>query len=85
MFIGVFGHLKAPKPGAQVRILPGAPNSLPRSGSSTQERTEPIGGSRTPPRHRIAAKYAESYRVVVTPSGKVHASSSYPAEVIDCG
>jgi hypothetical protein len=30
-------------------------------------------------------EYAKSYRVVVTPSGKVHASSSYPAEAMDCG
>ena len=29
-------------------------------------------------------EYAESYRVVVTPSGTVHASSWYPAEVMDC-
>jgi hypothetical protein len=29
--------------------------------------------------------YAESYRVVVTPAGKVHASSTYPANPLDCG
>ncbi|HVR31395.1 MAG TPA: hypothetical protein VMS74_01675 [Acidimicrobiia bacterium] len=29
--------------------------------------------------------FAESYRVVVTPAGKVHATSTYPADPLDCG
>ncbi len=29
--------------------------------------------------------YASSFRVVVTPSGKVHARSTYPAQPLDCG
>jgi hypothetical protein len=29
--------------------------------------------------------YAESYRVVLTPSGMVHVTSAYPAEPLDCG
>jgi hypothetical protein len=28
--------------------------------------------------------YADSFRVVVTPAGKVHASSAYPAQPLDC-
>ena len=28
--------------------------------------------------------YADSFRVVVTPSGKVHATSTYPAELLVC-
>ena len=30
-------------------------------------------------------EYAESFRVVVTPAGQVHASSSYPAAPLECG
>lgn len=32
-----------------------------------------------------ATVFAESYRVVVTPAGKVHATSTYPADPLDCG
>ena len=31
------------------------------------------------------AVYADSFRVVVTPSGKVHATATYPATPLDCG
>lgn len=29
--------------------------------------------------------YAESFRVVVTPAGKVHTTTTYPAQPLDCG
>jgi hypothetical protein len=32
-----------------------------------------------------ATVFAESYRVVVTPAGKVHATSTYSADPLECG